>query len=186
MKRATIVGDRTAGAGHNVRTVQSGHGFQTGISITRVSDPRTGLEWEQVGVQPDVKVDPSVALETAHRLALDTLIATSASDKRTSLQLARELAVARESSRVVPAEKLATYAGDYESGRNVSVRGSTLYYRANNGAMAEAAVALSDSTFVLPNLVKLNFERAENGQMRIRTALPDGGSSILQRVISPR
>ncbi len=52
MKRATIIGDRTAGAGHNVTFVPSGHGFQTGISFTRVSDPRTGKEWEQVGVQP--------------------------------------------------------------------------------------------------------------------------------------
>ena len=69
LKRATVIGDRTAGAGHNVTFVSSGHGFQTGISFSRVSDPRTGKEWEQVGVQPDVKVDPAAALDTALSMA---------------------------------------------------------------------------------------------------------------------
>ncbi len=67
--RATIVGDRTAGAGHNVTFVPSGFGFTTGISFSRVSDPRTGAEWEQVGVQPDVNVDPAAALDQAQTLA---------------------------------------------------------------------------------------------------------------------
>ena len=73
LKRATIIGDRTAGAGHNVSFIQSGHGFQTGISFSRVSDPRTGEEWEQVGVQPDMKVDEATALDVAQSLALKTL-----------------------------------------------------------------------------------------------------------------
>lgn len=72
LKRATIVGDRTAGAGHNVTFVSSGHGFQTGISFSRVSDPRTGEEWEQIGVQPDVKVDAATALDVAQSLARKT------------------------------------------------------------------------------------------------------------------
>ena len=29
-----------------VQQLQSGHGFAVGISITRVSDPSTGREWE--------------------------------------------------------------------------------------------------------------------------------------------
>jgi hypothetical protein len=74
--RATIVGDRTAGAGHNVTFVPSGYGFQTGISFSRVSDPRTGKEWEQIGVQPDVKVSPETALDTATALAKDAIAKT--------------------------------------------------------------------------------------------------------------
>jgi hypothetical protein len=186
MKRATIVGDRTAGAGHNVRSVPSGHGFQTGISITRVSDPRTGLEWEQVGVQPDVKVDPAIALETAHRMALDTLLAKASNEARRTLELHREVAAAREAPRVVSPDKLAVYAGDYDGGRNVSIRGGTLYYRTTATAMPEPAVALSDSTFALSSLVRLNFERVGNGSMRIRAALPDGGTTIIGRVSTPR
>jgi len=77
LKRATVIGDRTAGAGHNVTFTQSGYGFQTGISFSRVSDPRTGQEWEQVGVQPDVKVDADAALDTATALAKEAITKTA-------------------------------------------------------------------------------------------------------------
>ena len=56
--RARIVGDRTAGAGHNNDFVDVGNNFGVSISYTRVADPKTGREWERVGVLPDVKVDP--------------------------------------------------------------------------------------------------------------------------------
>ena len=82
LKRATIIGDRTAGAGHNVSIVPSGHGFQTGISFSRVSDPRTGQEWEQVGVQPDVKVDVNTALDVGQSMALKAI---AAKDERSAV-----------------------------------------------------------------------------------------------------
>jgi hypothetical protein len=75
LKRATVVGDRTAGAGHNVMLVASGHGFSTGISFSRVSEPRTGREWEQVGVQPTVKADSSATLDVALSLAREAIAA---------------------------------------------------------------------------------------------------------------
>ena len=48
--RATLVGERTAGASHMVDFVDLPDGFVLGVSITRVADPATGLEWEGVGV----------------------------------------------------------------------------------------------------------------------------------------
>lgn len=82
LKRATVVGERTAGAGHNVTFVPSGHGFSTTISYSRVMDARTGKEWEKVGVQPDVAVDPATALDVAHSAALGVLSANAPSDAR--------------------------------------------------------------------------------------------------------
>jgi C-terminal processing protease CtpA/Prc len=92
LERATIVGERTAGAGHNVTFVQAGYGFSTTISYSRVADARTGREWEQVGVQPDVPVAPATALDVAHLAALDAIAQTTPSDARK-----RELARIRES-----------------------------------------------------------------------------------------
>lgn len=63
--RATIVGDRTAGAGHMVQSYNAGEGFLVWISVTRVSDVKTGLEWEGVGVQPHHPVPSESALEKA-------------------------------------------------------------------------------------------------------------------------
>jgi|GEM_PF-731066 len=63
--RATIVGETTAGAGRNNAFVAVGAGLSASISITRVSDPRTGREWERVGVKPDIETASAQALEAA-------------------------------------------------------------------------------------------------------------------------
>lgn len=67
--RATVVGERTAGAGHMNDIVEIGNGFQFSVSTTRVSHPSTGAEWERVGVTPQVVVEAPRALEKAIELA---------------------------------------------------------------------------------------------------------------------
>jgi hypothetical protein len=68
--RATVVGERTGGAGRNNAYVPVGHGLTASISMTRVIDPRTGEEaWERVGVLPHVEVPAPEALEAALRHA---------------------------------------------------------------------------------------------------------------------
>lgn len=66
-RRATIVGETTAGAGRNNTIVPVGVGLSASISITRVSDARTGREWERVGVKPDIEAPSEDALEAALR-----------------------------------------------------------------------------------------------------------------------
>ena len=65
--RATIVGETTAGAGRNNLILPVGSGMMASVSITRVSDPRTGREWELVGVKPDIEVPSEQALDAALR-----------------------------------------------------------------------------------------------------------------------
>jgi len=99
LKRATLVGERTAGAGHNVTFVPSGSGFITTISYSRVADARTGKEWEQVGVRPDIVVDPAQALDAAHVAALDAIATTVTSDARKrELARIREMVQARQAA----------------------------------------------------------------------------------------
>jgi hypothetical protein len=71
--RATIVGERTGGGGRNNMFVPVGHGLTASVTFTRVSDPKTGREWEGVGVQPDLPVPADQALDAAHRHALARL-----------------------------------------------------------------------------------------------------------------
>jgi len=71
--RATLVGERTAGAGRNNRIVPVGGGLSASISVSRVSDARTGREWEAVGVQPDLAVPSAEALEAARRAAVERM-----------------------------------------------------------------------------------------------------------------
>lgn len=69
--RATLVGERTAGAGRNNRFYPLGEGMSISISVTRVWDPCTGAEWERTGIAPDIAVAPADALNAALRAARD-------------------------------------------------------------------------------------------------------------------
>jgi C-terminal processing protease CtpA/Prc len=66
--RATVIGSRTAGAGHYSTMVELPGGFSLLLPIGRTYDPRTDEGWELVGIEPDVQVDPSVAEERALEL----------------------------------------------------------------------------------------------------------------------
>ena len=65
--RAKIVGETTAGAGRNNVILPVGSGLSASISISRVSDARTGREWEAVGVKPDIEAPSDQALDAALR-----------------------------------------------------------------------------------------------------------------------
>ncbi|HYH81931.1 MAG TPA: S41 family peptidase, partial [Longimicrobium sp.] len=71
--RATIVGEVTAGAGRNNTILPVGAGLAASISVTRVSDPRTGREWELVGVKPEMEVPSEQALDAALRAARERI-----------------------------------------------------------------------------------------------------------------
>jgi retinol-binding protein 3 len=72
-KRATIVGETTAGAAHPVRGMSAGDHFTIGIPFGRPINPVTHGDWEGKGVKPDVKVSAADALTTAEKLAADKL-----------------------------------------------------------------------------------------------------------------
>ena len=181
LKRATIVGERTAGAGHNVAFMRSGHGFSTTISYSRVTDARTGKEWERVGVQPDVRVEPAAALDAAHSLALGVIGGASAEPRRRELALIRETVDARARPYTVPAGELASYVGTYEGDRQVTLLDGRLQYRTPTAQYPETLVALSDSSFAL-GTTRLVFGRDERGRLRIRALLADGSMTTFARV----
>ncbi|HEX7813843.1 S41 family peptidase [Dyella sp.] len=58
LKRATIVGQTTAGAGIAGSIVDLGHGMRAFIPVKMVVAPRTEQGWEGVGVKPDVETAP--------------------------------------------------------------------------------------------------------------------------------
>ena len=64
-KRATVIGETTAGAGHFGRTVALGGGYRAFIPVGRTFDPDTDKGWELTGIEPDVKVSADKALDEA-------------------------------------------------------------------------------------------------------------------------
>lgn len=182
MKRATIVGGTTAGAGHNNAVLDLGEGFNASISFTRVMDPKTGAEWERVGVTPDVPVDQARALDVAHALALKEIAAKETDARwRRILDLTREGIEAQASPRAVAAATLAAYAGEYVGGRVVTVDGGRLMYSARVGLPPEPLIALTDTTFAL-GAARLTFEPDGPRRFRLRTTPPDGEPLTYARV----
>jgi retinol-binding protein 3 len=170
-KRATLVGDRTAGAGHMVGGFPVGHGFVGRISITRVMDAESGLEWETVGVLPDIKVAPEIALETAHALALEQVAKTRAGlDARVTELLAETIRAG-----IAPATtkaNLAALAGDYDEGRKIEYRDGKLWLRRRPGVMAEPLTLLPNGSFALASQ-RIRFT-AEKGRTVMTTETADG------------
>lgn len=181
LKRATLVGDRTAGAGHNVMAVPSGYGFVTSISITRVSDPRTGKEWEQVGVQPDVRVDPSLALDVAQSLALQTLAATASGADRERLTFLHDVREAILHPHAVSSRMLTEYAGDYDGDRRVRAANGRLLYEVPSGAPPDTLVALSDFVFAASSQARITFVRDQRYGAELHIRTPEGNDIVVKR-----
>ncbi|HEX4695562.1 S41 family peptidase [Sphingomonas sp.] len=68
-KRATLIGEATAGANHFGGFESIGMGLAVFLPVGRTVDPDTGKDWEGTGIAPDVAVAPTLALEEALRRA---------------------------------------------------------------------------------------------------------------------
>lgn len=73
--RATVVGETTSGGAHAVDFFYlREYMIALRIPTSRSYDPQSGLNWEGVGIEPDVKTSAREALDTAYRLALQNFI----------------------------------------------------------------------------------------------------------------
>jgi len=65
-RRATLIGEPTAGANHYGRMVDFG-GYAAFVPVGRTFDPDNNWDWEGVGVPPDVAIPADQALDEALR-----------------------------------------------------------------------------------------------------------------------
>jgi hypothetical protein len=86
-KRATLVGETTAGAANPVSQYSVGQGIVVAIPDGRAINPITKTSWEHVGVKPDIAVPAAQALQAAHVAILRKLVPSAKDDiERTKLQ----------------------------------------------------------------------------------------------------
>lgn len=76
MKRATLIGETTGGGAHPGGDVYVHPHYRVFVPIGRPTNPISGTNWEGVGVEPDIDVPQEEALTVAHRMALETVIAS--------------------------------------------------------------------------------------------------------------
>jgi len=71
LKRATIVGENTAGSAELGAFHRIDDHFGMGIPETPIANPYGKPDWELIGIAPDVRVPAADALATAEKLALE-------------------------------------------------------------------------------------------------------------------
>ncbi len=76
LKRAIIVGERTAGAANPIERYQITAHFEVYVPVGRAINPLTGTNWEGTGVIPDREVPQESALQVAHLEAVEKVLET--------------------------------------------------------------------------------------------------------------
>jgi hypothetical protein len=174
-KRATLVGSRTAGAGRMVRGVPVGHGFTARISITRVLDPASGIEWESEGLEPHVPTHPREALLAAHEAALVVVNSTAPSRAR---ELLIEVLRAERTPMPISPQDLTKWAGTYGT-RVISVFDGALWIELRAGALPQRLVPLGPGRFGVGS--SRYVFAATSGRTTLTIEQPNGTSLSLPR-----
>ncbi len=82
LKRATVVGETSAGAANPGRMVRLTDHFRLFVPGGRAVSPITGTNWEGSGVKPDIETSATAALKVAHLDALRSLKTAASDDER--------------------------------------------------------------------------------------------------------
>lgn len=147
--RATIVGETTSGGAHHIafRYLRDA-GLELRVPIGRGFDPNTGLDWEGVGVEPDVWTPEEEALDAAHVLALKKLYESAEGERRADLQWTWEYHQARVDPVDVDSATLRSYEGQYGPVR-ISVKDGRLHILVPGNRKLQRLCALSETVFVV-------------------------------------
>jgi hypothetical protein len=180
-RRGILVGERSAGAGRPNRLYPVDEGFLVSVSGGRTFDPRSGKEWERVGIEPDISAPGDDALFAAQVDVLKKLASASPdTTRRRSLDLTRENLQARWHPRAVSMNSLARLAGEYDT-RRVILEGGKLYYTREGMRARTELLAITDTLFALGEATHVEFVNEGNRVTGVRFLTPDGQVAALPR-----
>jgi len=177
-ERATLVGERTVGAAHAGGWVPLDRGFVAFIPNARGFDPRTGRDWERIGVEPTLAVPAARALDAAHAEAIRRLAARSTDVRRAQLSWLLPLLERRAAGPLtLSSAVLERQAGSYERCR-IENAGGGLQFIGVSG-QPQRLIPLTEDTYLLED------DRfAPEQQIRVRFVTgPDGTTSSLQLLV---
>jgi hypothetical protein len=175
LRRATVIGERTAGAGHMVAALAAGNDFVVRVSYTRVRHPKTGAEWERTGVTPDLATDAALALDVAHAQALWHLAALQPARAGVLKRLA-EAAEAKTTPRGITPKMLASVAGEYGGRIGILAMDGKLFYRPYRGELPDELIPLRDGRFA-HGAARISFE-GEGPSVRLVVEREDGRKQV--------
>jgi len=165
LNRATIVGATTGGGAHP-EEFHYLRGLQVELKVPhgRSFNPKTGLDWEGTGIEPDVKTAKEKALDVAHTLALKNLYLKAPAQQKEKRKWDWQYREARFNPLAVDAGVLKSYAGRYGPLRVDWADGRLLLFEPGQN-QPKMMCPLSDSLFVIDGIshIRAQFEKDDNG-----------------------
>ena len=178
-KRATIVGEKTAGGAHTVefRTFDMG-AFIAALKLPsgRAISPVTKTNWEVVGVQPDIAVSADKALVAARLDALKKLEEKATDDGvKAALAWARAGLESELTPYTPPAKALKECVGTFGP-RSFFIEGSKLMYQREERPKV-ALAPMSKDLFALEGVeyFRVRFTRNASGAIDAVVGMYDNG-----------
>jgi C-terminal processing protease CtpA/Prc len=172
LKRATVVGERSAGGAHSGEMAPITNGLVMFVPAGRTINPITNTNWEGVGVRPDVEVKSKDALLKAQSLALEKLQNKFQDEQRKEhVKWLLKSLYAELSPVVVNESILKEYVGKYEGASTVTFKNGELFFQ--TGAKKEyRLVALDKNLFTVEGAnyygigrQRMQFVRNEKGEV---------------------
>ncbi|NNE07630.1 MAG: S41 family peptidase [Gemmatimonadetes bacterium] len=168
LERGVIVGETTGGGAHPVEMHTfsfDGYSISMSLPFGRAVNPVTGTNWEGTGVEPDIAVPASEALDAAVEDALVNLMDGADNDRKHALQWSLDGYRARRNPVVLSESAALAYAGKYGP-RNVRLEGGALYYQ-RTGRPEIRMIPLGDDRFSLEGLdfFRIEFVRDDTGRV---------------------
>jgi hypothetical protein len=156
LDRAMIVGETTAGSGHNVDIEVIQKNFVMHLPVRRPVNPITGTGWEGTGVEPHISVPGKQALDKAYLMALKKIIEKALpADQKFLINWAIDGARARLELITIDEALSKTYAGEYGE-RKITYEDGGLFYQRTGPKYR--LIPLKENLFALENL---NYFRIE-------------------------
>lgn len=151
MKRAVVIGETTGGGAHDNKFLALTENFMMSLPFARAINPVTKTNWEEVGVEPDIKVSADKALETALAMASKRL-AEKEKDPvfKAYYQWQHDVFEAALNPVTVDIETLRSYIGTYGP-RTITMEEGSLFYQ-REGRPRMRMVPIADDYFMLEGI----------------------------------
>lgn len=179
-KRATIIGETTAGGAHFIDRQIATDRFSIWVANGKSIDPVTKTDWEKVGVKPHVEVPAKDALAVAQIRALEKLAGTASDGKNTYLW---HLAALKAKQNPVQIEQstLALYVGTYTGTfgqRKVTLENGKLFSQ-REGGEKYALLPIASDLFTSEETPQFRLKIVrENDKVTGVVSLSEDGSSM--------
>jgi hypothetical protein len=175
LKRATVVGETTGGGAHDNKFVVLTDNFMMSLPFARAVNPVTKTNWEEVGVEPDIKVSQEKALAAVEVLASRKL---AEKEKDPGFKAYYEWQAgdyeAALNPPVLTAATLQSYVGTYGP-RTISREGDALFY-SREGRPKRKMIPVKNDCFAVEGVdnFRLRFVKEGNRIVAVEGLNPAG------------